>query len=353
MGELGLTTEQAKEAASRGQSNARKNNSRRTVRQIVISNLFNYFNLIFAVLAVLLVIAGAYRSLTILVAVACNSLIGIFQQLRAKKILDRLSVLNQQTASVLRDGIEARIPVEELVLGDMVILRSGDQICADAKIVSGTIAVNESLLTGESDEVAKLEGDELLSGSFVVSGECLARLEHVGEDAYIAKLESHAKEMPGGEQSEMVRGINGFVMLAGIAVVPIGCLLFWQGLRQQVAFSENVTSMVAAIIGMIPEGLYLLVSVTLAASAAKLAGKKVMLHDMKSIETLARVDVLCVDKTGTITEPEMMAEESVLPYGKAEEERGKAEDILGSFLAAQKEENATMVALRKRFPVIM
>lgn len=345
----GLTAQQVQAAKAHGDVNIVPDSSQKTVKDIIKENVLTYFNFIFLVLSVLLIIAGAFRSLTIAGVAIFNSLIGIVQQLRAKKVLDGLSILNVVKIDVIRDGKMKKIPTDELVLGDVVIFKSGSQICADATVVDGEISVNESLLTGESDEIGKKPGDQLLSGSFVVTGECLARLTHVGADSYVARLEAEAKAMSTSEQSEMVRGINRFVLLAGIAIIPIGIILFVQGVLRGYAFSVNVTSMVAAVVGMIPEGLYVLVSMTLAVSAAGLARKKVMLHDMKSIETLARVDVLCVDKTGTITENDMVVEEMVLPSGRPPEEKERNERILKDYLSAHKDDNATMLAMRKYF----
>ena len=195
------------------------------------------------------------------------------------------------------------VNAEDLVLDDIVIFKAGNQVCADAVVCAGEVQVNESLLTGEADEIAKEKGAKLMSGSFIVSGQCYARLEKVGEDSYISKLTLEAKAMQEGEQSEMIRSLDRLVKGVGIAIIPIGIILFCQSyFVHDEGFRSSVTSMVAAVIGMIPEGLYLLASVALAMSAARLAMKKVLLHDMKCIETLARVDVLCVDKTGTITE---------------------------------------------------
>lgn len=355
MGETGLTTKEVLLAEARGEINQQPDTSQKTVKQIIKENTLTYFNFIFAVLSVLVIAAGAFRSLTFLGPVFFNSLIGIVQQLRAKKILDELSILSHSRIRVIRDGQEQEIYTDKLVKGDVVIFKSGNQICADAEVLAGEVTVNESLLTGESDEISKKRGDKLLSGSFVVTGECRARLTHVGADSYVSRLEAQAREMSGREESEMVRGINRFVLMAGIAILPIGILLFIQGYHNNVPFSENVTSMVAAVVGMIPEGLYVLVSMTLAVSAAGLARKKVMLHDMKSIEALARVDVLCVDKTGTITENDMVVEDTVLPEQEGgthlqEGDKSRLEALLSDYLYAQKDDNATMEALRNRFP---
>ena len=309
----GLTNEEVSSLELEGLTNEIPDKSGKTALAIIRDNVFTYFNLIFLVLSVLLIMAGAFRSLTFMPVVIANSLIGIIQQLHAKKVLDKLNVMSAPEAVVIREGEEKIIPVSKLVLGDVIFLKAGSQIPADAKVISGNISVNESLLTGEADEVEKGEGAELMSGSFLVTGECYAELTAVGKDSYISKLTAEAKKLETKESSEMVRDINKIVVFAGIAIIPVGLLLFGRSFFiAKDTFRTSVTSMVAAVVGMIPEGLYLLTSVALALSAARLAKKKVLLHDMKSVETLARTDVLCVDKTGTITTSRMFVTEDIL-----------------------------------------
>ncbi len=309
----GLTNEEVRSLELEGLTNEIPDKSGKTALAIIRDNVFTYFNLIFLVLSVLLIMAGAFRSLTFMPVVIANSLIGIIQQLHAKKVLDKLNVMSAPEAVVIREGEEKKIPVSKLVLGDVIFLKAGSQIPADAKVISGNISVNESLLTGEADEVEKGEGAELMSGSFLVTGECYAKLTAVGKDSYISKLTAEAKKLETKESSEMVRDINKIVVFAGIAIIPVGLLLFGRSFFiAKDTFRTSVTSMVAAVVGMIPEGLYLLTSVALALSAARLAKKKVLLHDMKSVETLARTDVLCVDKTGTITTSRMFVTEDIL-----------------------------------------
>ena len=309
---IGLETSEVRELTAQGKVNAQIDRTAKTTKDIIKENVFTYFNLIFLIISLLLVMAGALNSLTFLPVVIANMLIGIFQELHAKKVLDGLSILNEPNAVAIRDGRRTKVPIDKLVLGDVIVLRAGNQIPADAVVLDGEAAVNEALLTGEADEIVKGKGDELMSGSFVASGECIAKLVKVGQDSYISKLMLKARKMPTGEQSEMVRAINRIVIAAGIMIIPIGVTLFIQSyVTQGNSFSDSVVGMVAAVIGMIPEGLYLLVSVTLATSSVMLARRKVMLHDMKSIETLARVDTLCVDKTGTITDNSMLVADSV------------------------------------------
>lgn len=340
---FGLTSQEVAERVEKGQVNKADISTGKSTKEIIRSNVLTYFNLIFLIIAVLLTVVGSFRNLTFLPIIIGNTLIGIIQGLRAKKTLDKMSLLNAPHAQVIRDGKQKRVTSDELVKDDVVLLRAGDQICADAVVSDGAIQVNESLLTGESDEISKTRGDSLLSGSFVVSGQCYARLEKVGNESYISHLTAEAKAMAGGEQSEMIRSINKIIKWVGIAIIPIGIILFCQGMFvNHETFARSVTSTVAAIIGMIPEGLYLLTTIALALSTIRLAKRQVLLHDMKSIETLARVDVLCVDKTGTITEPEMCVKEIVTRRGK-----GETLSLLSDYVYASNDTNATMQALRE------
>ena len=321
--------------------------SSENLTEIVRSNVCTYFNLVFAVIAVLLAIVGAWSDMLFLPIIVANTCIGIIQEVHSKKVLDKLSILNAPHAVVIRDGKRQEIPADQLVLDDIVEFSAGSQIPADAKVVSGELQVNESLITGESDEIEKREGDSLLSGSFVVSGKACARLEKVGKDSYISKLTLQATKSKKGEQSEMIRSLNYLIMVMGIIIIPIGIALFVQSfIYNEGTFHDSITGMVAAIIGMIPEGLYLLTSVALAVSSVRLAQKKVLIHDMKCIETLARVNVLCVDKTGTITEPGMHVYDFSVLDGADQLEISQ---LLADFVAAQEKDNATMEALKAHF----
>ena len=316
MEHIGLTDAEVAQRVEQGLTNHTDISTDKTTKEIIVSNVFTYFNLIFLVITILLIAVGSFRNLTFLPIIIGNTVIGIVQELRAKKTLEKMSLLNAPHADVIRNGEMTQIATEKLVKDDVILLTAGKQICADAVVIDGSIQVNESLLTGEADEVEKPVGSTLMSGSFVVSGECYARLERVGNESYISKLSMEAKSMGSKEQSEMIRSINQIVKWIGIVIIPIGIVLFWQShFVNDVSISKSVTSTVAAIIGMIPEGLYLLTTIALALSTMKLASKKVLLHDMKSIETLARVDVLCVDKTGTITEPDMKVSDIFLVGG--------------------------------------
>ena len=349
----GLTDEEVRQRVEEGFTNRTDISTDKTTKEIVISNVFTYFNLIFLVITILLIMVGSFRNLTFLPIIIGNTVIGIVQEIRAKKTLEKMSLLNAPHADIIRNGSVKQISTEGLVKDDVILLTAGKQICADAVVISGNIQVNESLLTGEADEVEKTEGSTLMSGSFVVSGECYARLEKVGNESYISKLSLEAKSMGGKEQSEMIRSINLIVKWVGIVIIPIGLILFWQShFVNGESITKSVTSTVAAIIGMIPEGLYLLTTVALALSTMKLARKKVLLHDMKSIETLARVDVLCVDKTGTITEPDMKLKEIFLCKNSGADGTQTAltldelKSLILDYANASVDNNATMLALK-------
>ena len=377
--EQGLTKEQVEDRIARGAVNHAVESASKSKKEIICSNIFTYFNLIFFIIAVLLIVVGSFRDLTFLPVIIANTAIGIFQELRSKKVLDELTILNAPKNTVLRDGREETVPAEELVLDDILLLKAGSQIPADATVVSGEALVNEALITGEADQIQKKNGDTLLSGSFVASGECRARIEKVGKDSYVSQLTLEAKAMNDTELSEMIRSLDRLVKIVGFIILPIGIVLFsQQHFINGASIRDSVTSTVAAVIGMIPEGLYLLASVALAVSVMRLATQKVLVHNMKCIETLARVDVLCVDKTGTITD-NTMSVKKVIPFrseempdaggdaaadaeqtavseegGKAEPETTEAEQealelAIGDFAAAMATDNITMKAIKDYF----
>lgn len=344
--ETGLTTAEVEQKIAAGEVNKAVDDQFKTNKQIIRENVFTYFNLIFLVLSILLVVVGAYKDLTFLPVIILNTVIGIVQEIRAKKILSKLNVMNATDIGALRNGKEEQVPIEKLVKGDIVLLKTGDQIPADGQVIKGNIRVNESLLTGESDEITKEVSDELMSGSFVVSGNAYMQLEKVGKESYISKLTIKAKAMGNSEQSEMVRSINKLIKWVGIIIIPLGIALFSMSFFvNKMSLYRSIVSMEAAIIGMIPEGLYLLTTIALALSAVRLARKQVMLHDMKSVETLARVNVLCVDKTGTITEPKMSVEKAV----PSKNYQGDLDKVIGDFAQNMPADNATMKAVHSFF----
>lgn len=348
--EEGLNDILVQERIEKGWNNRAVESPEKTNKQIVKENFFTYFNLIFLVLSILLIIAGSYRNLTFLPIIIANTLIGIIQEIRAKNVLSKMNMLHTPCVNVIRNGQRRRISSEELVIDDIVMFSAGNQICADAEIVHGEVRVNEALLTGESDEIVKTVGNRLMSGSVVSSGECYARLILVGEDSYISKLTMEAKRINYKEQSEMIASINKLVLFVGIAIIPIGIALFIQSyLYQNAGFSESIVSMVAAIIGMIPEGLYLLTTIAMAVSAVKLAQNQVLLHDMRSIETLARVNVLCVDKTGTITKNEMKVCKLINLIGTDLLSDTKLKELISDFVSVMESDNITMQAMKDYF----
>ena len=367
----GLSTAEVEFRKKAGLSNESVDSSTKTVAQIIRSNVVTYYNLIFLIITILLIVVGSFRDLTFLPIIIANMLIGIIQELRSKKILDDLTILNTPKITVRRNGSDQEVLADELVQDDVITLSAGGQIPADALVLSGNITVNEALITGEADEIIKKEGDSLFSGSFVISGECMAKLEKVGKDSYISGLMLQATQTKEGEQSEMIRALNRLVQTVGVIILPIGAILF----LQQYFFSgatmkDSVTGMVAAILGMIPEGLYLLASVAMVVSVMRLGKQKVLIHDMKCIETLARVNVLCVDKTGTITVPEMEVAQFILAKDQslaaeekeketdrqseyknqtAEEEKHKVAKTISDCVRALPCDNATMEALQQYF----
>ena len=367
----GLSTAEVEFRKKAGLSNESVDSSTKTVAQIIRSNVVTYYNLIFLIITILLIVVGSFRDLTFLPIIIANMLIGIIQELRSKKILDDLTILNTPKITVRRNGSDQEVLADELVQDDVITLSAGGQIPADALVLSGNITVNEALITGEADEIVKKEGDSLFSGSFVISGECMAKLEKVGKDSYISGLMLQATQTKEGEQSEMIRALNRLVQTVGVIILPIGAILF----LQQYFFSgatmkDSVKGMVAAILGMIPEGLYLLASVAMVVSVMRLGKQKVLIHDMKCIETLARVNVLCVDKTGTITVPEMEVAQFILAKDQslaaeekeqeadqqseyrnqtAEEEKHKVAKTISGCVRALPCDNATMEALQQYF----
>ena len=341
----GLTSAQVRQRVQAGQVNTPPDSPTKSVRRIVLENLFSFFNLIFYVIAGFLIAVGSFEELVFLLVVGANTAIGIIQELHSKKKLDELSLLSAPKATVIRDGTEQTIPTAQLVQDDRILLAAGNQISADAQVVSGSVQVNESLITGESDEITKGPGSTLLSGSFVVSGRCQAVLTHVGADSYASQLTNEAKKSKKSHLPGMMRSLNRLLLAIGILIVPIGGALYYrQTSLLGLSVREGVETTAAAVIGMIPEGLYLMVSLALAASVLRLATKGTLVQDLKCTETLARVDVLCVDKTGTITQPEM-AYCGLLPL-TTELEEAEIEAHLSDFVSNMAPDNETMQALQ-------
>ena len=316
----GLTDEQVNERIEQGKVNADENPNTRTYKQIVRENTLTFFNFLNLVLLILVLMVGSYKNAFFVGIIIINTLIGIAQEIRAKKTIDKLAILTAKKSIVIREGRKWTVPTEELVLDDLVCLKTGDQVPADAKVLEGSVEVNESLLTGESDNLPKNVGDELFSGSFVTSGEACCQIIHVGKDNYAAQITSEAKEFK-RHNSELKNSLNAILKVISIIIVPLGALLFYkQYYVVGNTFKDSIVSMVAGVLGMIPEGLVLLTSVALTLGALVLANKKTLVQELYCIETLARVDTLCLDKTGTITEGTMCVER-VEPWSEVSENK--------------------------------
>ncbi len=347
--EQGLNSSQVQLRADNGYSNVAIDPPTKTVGEIVRSNLFTYFNFVFFALAACVIAVGSWYNLTFMLVVFANLIVGIVQELRSKATLDKLSIINAPKSIVVRNGARRTININATVRDDIVVFTNGNQIFADAIVVSGQCQVNEALITGEADEIRKTVGDELLSGSFIVSGTVRARLTRVGRDSFVSRLTLESKKQGGKKQSEMMRSLSSLVKWIGLALIPIGTLM---AIKEIVwlnrSVTEGVVSTVGALVGMIPEGLYFLTSLALVAAVVRLSQRKTLVHDMNCIETLARVDTLCVDKTGTITENKMIVEDVCLLC----EDRFVADDIrmiMSDYVYAMQDDNDTMAALRKYF----
>lgn len=344
----GLTHEEVEEKIKQGKSNKVKIKTNESILKILRKNIFTYFNFIFLILTILLITSHSYRNLTFLGIIITNILIGIIQQIRSKITLDKLSLLDKNKYIVIRDGKEEEIDSDNLVEGDFIILEAGKQIPADAEVVSGKIYVNESLLTGEQNEIEKNINSNLMSGSFVISGRAVVKLTNVGDESFSAKIMKESKKIK-ETKSEMISAIDNIVKFAGIIIIPIGILLFIGSYGVNgCSYEESVNSMVSALLGMIPEGLYLLTTVALALSSMRLAQNKILLHDMKSIESLARVDVLCVDKTGTITNNTMKVLDIFDKNGNSLIDKKEDLKILAKYINTIEDKNITIDAIKEQ-----
>lgn len=344
----GLTHEEVEEKIKQGKSNKVKIKTNESILKILRKNIFTYFNFIFLILTILLITSHSYRNLTFLGIIITNILIGIIQQIRSKITLDKLSLLDKNKYTVIRERKEEEIDSDNLVEGDFIILEAGKQIPADAEVVSGKIYVNESLLTGEQNEIEKSINSNLMSGSFVISGRAVVKLTNVGDESFSAKIMKESKKIK-ETKSEMISAIDNIVKFAGIIIIPIGILLFIGSYGVNgCSYEESVNSMVSALLGMIPEGLYLLTTVALALSSMRLAQNKILLHDMKSIESLARVDVLCVDKTGTITNNTMKVLDIFDKNGNSLIDKKEDLKILAKYINTIEDKNITIDAIKEQ-----
>lgn len=308
----GLTTEEVNKLKEQGLDNIPVGNQSKTIGQIIAGNVFTYFNFVFAVFAALLILVRSYINMTFLPIILLNTILGIVQEIKAKIVLDRLTVVNAPRTKVIRDSAVSEVDSVTLVKGDVCIFTAGNQLSVDAILAEGCVRVNEAMVTGESDEVIKNKGDILLSGSYIVSGECKAVLTQVGHKAYAARLALEAKAGRKKKKTDMMKSLDNLVKIIGVVIVPLGIIMYVQShFFLGHTIKNSVVSMVASLVGMIPEGLYLLASVALVVSVKKLARSNVLVHEMNCVETLARVNVLCVDKTGTITRPDMSVSDVV------------------------------------------
>ena len=347
--ERGLSAQQVQDRLDAGLHGGTAQGAGLSEGEIILRHCLTFFNFIFIFLAVLLLIGrSSPKNMGFLGVVIINTVIGIVQEIRAKRAVEKLSLVARRPVKVIRDGAALSVDPERIVRDDMAEFGQGDQICADGILRAGELHVNESLLTGEEDSVDKVPGDRIHSGSLVLSGRGRVELTAVGADSGAAKLSREAKANPRGKKSEMIRALDRLILFLGIALVPVGVILFHQEYKVlNLGLQESTEGTVAALIGMIPEGLYLLTSVALAVSAQKLSRQRVLVQDMNSIETLARVDVLCVDKTGTITEPDMVVD-NVIPLGDSLPPEA-LEDLLTAMYGTTEPDNATAKAMKELF----
>ena len=347
----GLSPQETKLRQSNGLSNIMPPSNTKSEGQIIKENVLTFFNLIFLVLALCLCLVGSFKNLMFLLVAVANTVVGSFQEIRAKRAVDKLTLVAVGTAKAIRSGQRVSVRTDQLVRDDIVEFAAGDQICADAVVRDGQLQVNESLLTGEADAILKNPGDTLKSGSFVISGRARVQLTHVGSESYAAKLAAEARRNVRSTKSEMMLSLTKLITVVGIALIPLGIILFLRhflSVFQGLPLRDSVESTVSALIGMIPEGLYLLTSVAIAASCLKLSRKRVLVQDMNCIETLAHVDVLCVDKTGTITEPTMEVTD-VYPLNSERFSYDDIEKILAAFYHGEEPDNETARAMGQQF----
>jgi len=341
----GLSLEEVKKREEQGKVNAFSAKKTNTIPKILAKNTFTIFNLVNVILALMVFIVGSYKNLLFIFIAIANTLIAIINEIRAKKTIDKMRLLAEQNPTVIRDGKPTQIPPEKIVEGDLIVLGLGDQILVDATVEEGTIEVNESFITGESSNIKKQPGSKLISGSFIVSGNAKATVTAVGKDSYISKLEESARIIKTSD-SKLFKIMNNIVKYISFVLIPIGALLLWSRFRVEGESPEiAVTSTVAALINMIPEGLILLTSSVLALSTIRLSRKKVLVQDLYSIETLARVDCIALDKTGTLTTGKMTVKELIPAEGISKTDLTNA---LALILSQSASDTATSLALKEK-----
>lgn len=345
---IGLTDEEVKKRQEEGLVNYDTTVPTKSIKKILYDNFFTLFNFLNLFLGIAIFLVGSYKNMLFLGIAIINTAISTIQEVHSKKVIDKLSIMASNKARVIRNGKKEEISIYELVLDDIVEVNTGSQIATDSVILEGTVQVNESFITGEPDSIEKKQGDQLLSGSYIVSGKCVTKVEHIGEDNYTAKISSGAKYVK-KVNSEIMNSLKRIVKFLTFAIIPIGAALFYTQLNvEDVTFQQAVVKSVAGVIGMIPEGLVLLTSTVLAVSCIRLSKSKVLIQELYCIETLARVDTLCLDKTGTLTEG-IMEVKNFIPVNRT---KAEVSNILANMAQSSEDENATIQAIKDYFTKI-
>ncbi len=341
---MGLNREQVEERVKHHQVHSNTMVTTKSIKEIILSNVCTLFNLVNLILGCFIVFTGSYKNLLFLGVAFCNTIISMYQEIHAKHIIDKLAIISSSKVTLLRNGKEEKHPVEDIVLDDIILYAVGNQVVVDSLIREGTVEVDESFITGESDSVMKEKGEMLLSGSFIIGGSCSAQVEHIGEENYANKISKEAKYIK-QINSEIMKTMKKIIKGISIVIFPLGFLLFMQQLHLDGnTLQESIINTVAALIGMIPEGLVLLTSTVLAVSSVRLARKKVLVQELYCIETLARVDTICLDKTGTITEGKMEVIDMIELV-----EDAPLFDIFTALAYYNQDKNATSMAIREKF----
>ena len=343
--EDGLNALQVDERMTNNLNNKQPKTLSKTYLQIIIDNVFTYFNILLITIGIVLISVGEYGNCFFLVIVGANTIIGLIQEIRAKQIVDKLHLMNIPEVTVRRDGIKQNIPTDQLVLDDIFYLFNGSEIPADSYIVRGEVEVNESMLTGESLPIKKVEGDYVLAGSFVVSGSCVCRLDRIGEHNYIAQLQNKARKVK-KVKSVLLKTLNRLIKAISLIIVPLGVLLaFFNYSKLEGNVNETIVSTATTLVTMIPSGMFLLISTTLTVSVLALGQRKTMVQDSYAIESLARSNIICLDKTGTITDGTMQLEKEIVIDNKV----GDVSSLMSSYLSAFNDSNVTSIALKKHY----
>lgn len=344
----GLSTEEVAKQKELGLQNNYEENVAKSTKDIIFDNVMTLFNFLNFAIAVCLLFVGAYSNLAFLAIIIVNMSIGIFQEIHARNLVQKLSIVAKENVHVVRNGVQQEIDTKELVMEDIVIISAGEQVPSDMEVIDGKVEANEALLTGESDLIEKEIGDTLLSGSFVVSGQAYARVIHVGAENYAVKITQEAK-VHKPIQSELVNSIRKVSKFTSWVIIPLGIILFVEAFwLRDAGIKTSVVASAAALLGMLPKGLVLLISIALTTGVIKLAKKRILVQDMYSIETLAHVDTLCLDKTGTITEGKMKVQKAIILHDKYQE---LFPQIIGSYLSESTDNNITMQAIRDHYEV--